>query len=145
MQSTLKDGSERKGLMISVIEDDHSVREAIETLLQSAGMQCQSFGSAEQFLAEFIPCQEDTIVLDLNLPGISGCDLLKKIDAQTNKFRIIVTTAFDDPVSRELCRQYGVLAYLRKPVDGVALIDIIRYNLPMSTIDKNKPYNIKIS
>jgi FixJ family two-component response regulator len=145
MLSKVTEGSNKKNSMISVIEDDSSVRESIEILLQSVGMECQSFACAEQFLAEFIPCLEDIIVLDLNLPGISGCDLLQTIDFQANKIQIIVTTAFDDPVSRELCRQYGVLAYLRKPVDGMALIDIIRYSLTMSTIDNNKRDKIKIS
>jgi len=144
MQSTLINGSARNNPMISVIEDDSSVREAIEFLLQSAGMECQSFDSAEQFLGKFTPCLNDLIVLDLNLPGISGCELLKKIESHGWKVQVIVATAFDDPYSREMCRQYGALAYLRKPVDGVALIDIIRYNLPISTIDKNQKHHIKL-
>jgi len=69
----------------------------------------------------------DTIVLDLNLPGIGGCDLLKKLDQDGIHFPVIVVTAFDDPQSRETCKQYGVKAYLRKPVDGEALIDMIKY------------------
>jgi FixJ family two-component response regulator len=115
--------------MISIIEDDLSVREAIEVLLKSAGLIYQSFNSAEQFLSGFSPCQGDSIILDLNLPGMGGCDLLRKLNQDGNKIQVIVTTAFDDPVSRELCRQYGVKAFLRKPVDGEALIDLINFNM----------------
>ena len=115
--------------MISIIEDDLSVREAIEVLLKSAGLIYQSFDSAEQFLSGFSACQEDSIILDLNLPGMGGCDLVKKLNQDGNKIQIIVTTAFDDPVSRELCKQYGVKAFLRKPVDGEALIDLIKYSM----------------
>ena len=61
--------------MISIIEDDVAVREAIEILLKSAGLNYQSFGSSEQFLYEFSPHTKDILVLDLNLPGISGYDL----------------------------------------------------------------------
>jgi FixJ family two-component response regulator len=118
-----------KDQMISIIEDDLYVREAIETLLKSVGMKYQSFDSAEQFLSGFKPCLEDIIILDLNLPGMNGCDLLKEIKPDGIKIKMIVTTAFDDLVSRELCRQYGVKAFLRKPVDGEALIDLINFNM----------------
>lgn len=118
-----------KDQMISIIEDDLSVREAIEVLLKSAGMEYQSFDSAEQFLSGFMPCQGDIIVLDLNLPGMNGCDLLKKIKPDGIKIQVIVTTAFDDLASRKLCKQYGVKAFLRKPVDGEVLIDSIKYHI----------------
>jgi FixJ family two-component response regulator len=118
-----------KDQMISIIEDDESVREAFEALLKSAGMKYQSFGTAEQFLSGFKPSMQDILILDLNLPGISGCDFLKKIKHDGLKIQVIVTTAFDDPASRELCRQYGVKAFLRKPVDGEALLDLINFNL----------------
>jgi FixJ family two-component response regulator len=115
--------------MISIIEDDLSVREAMEVLLKSAGLIFQSFGSAEQFLSGFKPSLQDIIILDINLPGINGCDLLKKISSDANKIQVIVTTAFDDPVSRKLCKQYGVQAFLRKPVDGEALLDLIKFHI----------------
>jgi FixJ family two-component response regulator len=118
-----------KDQMISIIEDDLSVREALEVLFKSAGIKYQSFDSAEQFLSGFNPCHENIIVLDLNLPGMNGCDLVKKIRPDGIRNQVIVTTAFDDPVSRKLCKQYGVKAFLRKPVDGEALIDLIKYNM----------------
>ena len=115
--------------MISIIEDDLAVRKAMELLLKSAGLIYQSFESAEQFLSGFKPCQEDFIILDLNLPGMNGCDLLKKISPDGINIQVIVTTAFDDPTSRKLCKQCGVKAFLRKPVDGEALLDLIKYNM----------------
>jgi FixJ family two-component response regulator len=124
--------------MISIIEDDLAVREAMELLLKSAGLIYQSFESAEQFLSGFKPCLEDILVLDLNLPGMNGCDLLKKISHEGIRIHVIVTTAFDDPTSRKLCKLYGVTAFLRKPVDGEALIDLIKYHLqPESQEYKN--------
>jgi FixJ family two-component response regulator len=115
--------------MISIIEDDVSVREAFEVLLKSAGLIYQSFNSAEQFLIGFKPCHDDIIILDLNLPGMNGCELLKRVNPDGINIQVIVTTGFDDPASRKLCKQYGVKAFLRKPVDGEALIDLIRYNI----------------
>jgi FixJ family two-component response regulator len=113
--------------MISIIEDDVSVREAVEALLRSAGMDYQSYGSSEEFLSGYKPDVKDVLVLDLNLPGISGYDLMKKIVLDKMNIRVIVTTAFDEAGSREFCLSYGVKAYFRKPVDGEALLDIIKY------------------
>jgi len=113
--------------MISIVEDDVSVREAVETLLQSAGMDFRSYGSSEEFLSGFSPDVKDILVLDLNLPGISGYDLLKKIVLDKLNLQIIVTTAFDEPGNREFCLNHGVKAYFRKPVDGEALLDIIKF------------------
>jgi len=113
--------------MIYVIDDDKSIRRAFELFLRSAGMEFMSFESANEFLVKFKYLAGDTLVLDLNLPGMGGCDLLKKLDQEGVHLPVIVVTAFDDPARRETCRHYGVKAYLRKPVDGEALIDMIRY------------------
>jgi FixJ family two-component response regulator len=118
--------------MIYLIDDDNSVRRAFELFLKSAGMLFTSFETATDFLSVFKIKSggQDVIVLDLNLPGLNGCDLLKQMDQDGIHVPVIVVTAFDDPVSRECCLKYGVKAYLRKPVDGEALIDIIKFNLP---------------
>ena len=113
--------------MIAIVEDDVSVREAVEALFHSAGLECQSFSSSEDFLTGFRPGIKDVLVLDLNLPGISGYDLLKRIFQDKMNVSVIVTTAFDENGSREFCMNYGVKAYFRKPVDGDALIDIIKF------------------
>ena len=116
--------------MIYIIENDKSVIRGFELFLESAGMEFRSFGSAIDFLADSQPGLQDILVLDLNLPGMMGCDLLKKLDEEGRHIPTIVVTAFDDAHNREMCRKYGVRSYLRKPVDGEALIDIIKYNQP---------------
>ena len=114
--------------MIYLIDDDKSVIRAFELFLKSAGLKCISFESATEFISKCTPGLQDTIVLDLNLPGLSGVDLLYKLDKDGIHVPVIVVTAFDDLASREACKRYGVKAYMRKPVDGEALIDIIKYN-----------------
>jgi FixJ family two-component response regulator len=114
--------------MIYLIDDDKSVRRGFELFLKSAGMAYKSLESAEDFLKQFKPESGDLIVLDLSLPGMNGCDLLKKFDEQDIKIPVIVVTSFNEPVSRECCRKYGVKAFLRKPVDGEALMDLIKYH-----------------
>ena len=115
--------------MIYLIDDDESVRRGFELFLKSAGYNYKSMESGVDFLAQFKPDSGDLIILDLSLPGMNGCDILKKFEEACIHIPVIVVTSLDDPGSRELCRQYGVKAFLRKPVDGEALLDIINYNL----------------
>ena len=114
--------------MLYIIDDDKSVRRACELFFKSRGMEFMSFESATEFINKKKPGIQDTLILDLNLPGMSGCDLLEKFTQDGIHTKVIVVTAFDDPDSRAICSQYGVKAYLRKPVDGEALLDIIQYN-----------------
>jgi FixJ family two-component response regulator len=115
--------------MIYLIDDDKSVRRGFGIFLKSAGYEYQSLESAEDLLTLFKPVQSDLIVLDLSLPGLNGCELLEKFDKSGIHVPVVVVTSLDDISSRELCRKYGVIAYLRKPVDSEALLDIIKYNL----------------
>jgi two-component system, LuxR family, response regulator FixJ len=111
--------------MIYLIEDDTSVRRSLEFFLESAGLEYKSFGSAISFLSEGMATMEDLLVLDLNLPEMSGLDLLDRFSQENKKIPVIVVTARDDEHSFEHCRQYGVLSYLQKPVSGATLIEII--------------------
>ena len=121
--------SDKKVTMIFLIDDDHAVRRGYELFLMSAKMECKSFESANEFLGVYSPGQGDLLILDLNLPGMSGFDVLKKFAQDDIHIPVIVVTAFDDSLSRQKCKDYGVKVFLRKPVDGETLIDIIRYNL----------------
>jgi FixJ family two-component response regulator len=115
--------------MVYLIDDDESVRRAFTLFLNSAHIDHQSFRSADDFLSVFKPGEKDLLVLDLNLPGMKGIELLKEIKNRNTQLTIVVVTANDEPKSREYCRQLGVKAYLRKPVDAEALLDIISYNI----------------
>lgn len=117
--------------MIYVVDDDISVRRAFELFLESAELEYQSFESVSSFLSGANPTVNDLLVLDLCIPGMNGEDLLKKFNREGLVIPVIVVTAFDDPQSREYCKQYGVKAYMRKPVDGEALVDFIIYSLSL--------------
>jgi len=115
--------------MIYIIDDDQSVRRGFGILLKSAGFECKSFGSAEDFLEQGKPTGKDLIILDYHLPGINGCDLLDRFLKLKLHIPVIIITAFDDQISRDCAKKYGALAYLRKPVDGEALVDLIKYSV----------------
>jgi FixJ family two-component response regulator len=115
--------------MIYIIDDDKYVRRGFEILFKSAGLECTSFGSAEEFLEIPQAVEDDIIILDMHMPGMNGCELLKNLASHEKFFPVIVITAYDEPASRECAKNYGALAYLRKPVDSEALIDLIKYSV----------------
>ncbi len=115
--------------MVYLIDDDESVRRGFRLFLNSAGIDHQSFQSADEFLEVFEPHERDLLVLDLNLPGTNGIDLLRTIERLGIHISVVVVTAHDEPKSREYCKHYGVKAYMRKPVDAEALLDIIQYDM----------------
>jgi two-component system, LuxR family, response regulator FixJ len=114
--------------MIYIIEDDMSVRRSFEFFLESAELEYKSFGSAISFLSNGMPTVNDLLVLDINLPEMSGLELLKKFSQEKKQIPVIVVTARDDSESLECCKIYGVKAFLRKPVDGKTLMDMITKN-----------------
>ena len=114
--------------MIYIIDDDQHVIRGFGMLLKSAGFECTSFSSAEEFLEKSKPAETDLIILDYHLPGMNGCDLLQHFLKTELHLPVILITAFDDKFSRECAKKYGAMAYLRKPVDGEALIDLIKYS-----------------
>jgi FixJ family two-component response regulator len=116
--------------MIYLIDSNISVARAFELFLESAGMEYRSFKDTESFLAGVKPLAGDLILLDLSMPVTTACELLKKIFHYDLQAPVIVVTVVDDDHFRECCRQYGVKAIMRKPVDGEALIDLIKYSLP---------------
>ncbi len=115
--------------MIYIIDQDNSVRRGIGIFLKSAGFDYRSIESSDNFIPLFKPVPGDLIVVDLSAPGIEGFDLFNKLDEAGISIPIVVVTSLDEPYRREICRKYGVKAFLRKPVDGEALIDIINYSL----------------
>lgn len=115
-------------MMIYIIDDDKYVRKGFEILLKSAGFESTSCESAENFLEVMKPAGNDIILLDMHMPGMNGCELLEYLSKREIFYPVIVITAYDESDSREVAKKYGALAYLRKPVDSEALIDLIKYN-----------------
>jgi FixJ family two-component response regulator len=117
--------------MIYIIDDDQYVRRGFGLLLKSGGFESTSFSSAEEFLEKYNPDNTALVILDYHLPGMTACDLLEYFAKSKLYFPVVIITTFDDQQSRACAKKYGVVAYMRKPVDGEALIDIIKYALPI--------------
>jgi FixJ family two-component response regulator len=124
--------------VISVIDDDASVRAATNNLLSSHGYQVRTFASAEDFLQSTDPDDASCVVADVQMPGMSGLDLLTHVRAQGNGVPFIFITAFPDESVRARALKAGAICFLAKPFAGPVLIDCIASALNRSRggIDK---------
>ncbi|MDB5652219.1 MAG: response regulator receiver protein [Hyphomicrobiales bacterium] len=111
--------------MIVIVEDDDSVRVATESLVRSLGFATASFSSAEYFIAS--PCVQDTacLIVDVQMPGMSGIELQRLLQEKDNKTPVIFITAFPEERIRRQAVAAGAIGFLSKPFDGNALIDCI--------------------
>jgi FixJ family two-component response regulator len=112
---------------IYIIDDDASVRRALCRVMASAGLECESFDSAEEFMAAPHPAVGGCIVADMTMPGMSGLELKPLLDAAGISYPLILLTAHDNEEMRAAARNAGAAAYFRKPVDTQALLDTIRW------------------
>lgn len=115
--------------MVYLIDDDQYVRRGLGMLLRSAALESISLGSAEEFLAIYQPADHDLLILDMHMPGMDGCGLLKYLNDHRMSIPVIIITGYDEPSSRDCAKQHGAIAYLHKPIDGEALIDLIKFSI----------------
>ncbi len=113
--------------MVYLIDDDESVRRALQRLLRSAGIDVMAFASAEEFLQSGNLSQRACIVVDIQMRGITGFELQERLASKEIRIPTIAVSALDDAGTRERARMLGAVAFFRKPVDGQALIDAIHW------------------
>ena len=113
------------GPMISIVDDDLSVRRALRRLIGSAGYLVETFASAPEFLRSAPSARTACLVLDIYLEGMTGFELQEQLVADQVAIPIIFMTAHDDAATRERIRRSGAAGYLGKPFDGQALLDAI--------------------
>lgn len=112
-------------LLISIVDDDLSVRRALRRLVRSAGYTVETFASAREFLDSSPSGRTACLVLDIHLDGMSGFELSEQLAEDRTAIPIIFITAHDDTLTRERVGRAGVVAYLPKPFDEQALLDAI--------------------
>jgi FixJ family two-component response regulator len=110
---------------IAVVEDDAGVRTALQQLLRSAGFQAITFESAEAFLAHSDRGDVDCLIADINLPGMSGVDLVKGLGTNGDRLPAVLITGGRDAATTELARQAGDVPRLYKPFSDAALFEVI--------------------
>jgi FixJ family two-component response regulator len=111
---------------VAVVDDDESVRKALQRLLRASGLDADTFASAQDFLASLPQStQPDCLLLDLQMPGTSGLDLQRQLLRAGPQLPVVVITGHDEPGMQARCLAAGASAYLRKPLEAGALLAAI--------------------
>ena len=114
--------------IVFVVDDDPSVRRAIKRLLESVGLEVQSFGSAPEFLHS-IPDAPSCLVLDIRLPGISGLDFQRVMAEANIHIPIIFITGHGDVPMTVRAMKAGAVEFLTKPFRDQDLLDAVQFAL----------------
>lgn len=117
-------------ILVSVIDDDESVRESIPSLLGAFGFDARAFDSAEAFLASDVVEATKCLVLDVAMPGMSGPELFEQLRQGATCIPVIFITAHGNAVLCERLIAMGAAACLQKPFDPTALIEALQRALP---------------
>jgi FixJ family two-component response regulator len=112
--------------IISIVDDDESVRDAVESLLKSLGFRVAVFASAEGFLHSGRLQDTACLILDMRMPGMNGLELQRQLAAAQWRIPIIFITAHDEEAARAQALQAGVVDCLRKPFSEEALLRAVR-------------------
>jgi FixJ family two-component response regulator len=111
---------------VAIVDDDDSMRIAIEGLLKAVGFPAQSFASAEEFLKSGQQHHSTCLIADIRMPGMSGLELQAQLNAERCKIPTIFITAHGDEKMRLQALRAGAVEFLSKPFDDEALLESVR-------------------
>ena len=118
--------------LVSVVDDDQSVRESLPDLLKHFGFAVQAFSSAEEFLASSYITETRCLILDIGLPGMSGPELQRELISRQQFIPIVFITAHVGDSVRERILNQGAVACLLKPFSDTALLEAVNAALQIS-------------
>ena len=111
--------------MIAIVDDDKSVQNALQDLIESEGLAALCFGSAEQFLESGAQHKAACLIADIRMPRMSGLDLQAKLNAERCRIPIIFITAHGDSRMRVQAMRNGAVEFLTKPFDDAVLLETV--------------------
>jgi FixJ family two-component response regulator len=115
-----------KEALISIVDDDESVREAMQALMKSLGFAAESFASGEEFLASDSRNRAACLITDMQMPGLTGLGLHDRLVALGRSIPTILITAYPDERARARALKAGIVCYLVKPFNEGDLLTCIR-------------------
>lgn len=110
---------------VAIVDDDRSVRRALRRLLRSADLDAEAYGSGREFLAVLARNPPDCLILDLQMPDMSGLELHQRLAESGVRLPVIVITGHDQPGMQARCIAAGIATYLRKPLEDETLLAAI--------------------
>jgi FixJ family two-component response regulator len=118
--------AQRKTKLVTIVDDDDSMRRALQGLLESAELPAQSFASAEEFLKSGQHHRTACLIADIRMPGMSGLELQAKLNAERCRIPIIFITAHGDEKMRLQALRAGAVEFMAKPFNDEALLESVR-------------------
>jgi FixJ family two-component response regulator len=115
-----------KAKVVAIIDDDESIRSALQGLMKAVGFPALAFASAEEFLKSGEQRHTACLIADIRLPGISGLELQSKLNRDHQRIPIIFITAHGEEKMRMQALRAGAVEFLMKPFDDEVLLDSVR-------------------
>ena len=115
--------------VISIVDDDESIRAATKALLRSVGYEVETFASADLFLESGALRETECLILDIRMPGTDGLELQRRMNEEAWPVPVIFVTAHDDETNRRKALEAGARAVFRKPFDAHELVAVIQATL----------------
>ena len=121
-------------IVVSIVDDDISVRRSTRRLLRSSGFRAEAFASAEEFLDSKSAGETACLILDLRMPGMNGLELQRRLSQNGDRIPIIFLSAHASEEDELSALRAGAVQFLRKPISKEALLSAIREALKHSII-----------
>jgi FixJ family two-component response regulator len=115
-----------KAKLVAIVDDDESMRSALQGMLKSVGLPSQAFASAEEFLKSGQQQQTACLIADIRMPGMSGLELQAKLNAQRCRIPTIFMTAHGDGQIRMQAMRQGAVEFFTKPFDDQVLLNRVQ-------------------
>lgn len=125
MNARLADPDPIRTPLIAIVDDDASIRKALARLLRAAGYEARTFASGQEFLAACRADPPDCAVLDMHMPGMSGLAIQRHLNESGVFLPMVLITADDESRQCQQSLEEGAVAFLRKPLDGPQLIELL--------------------
>jgi FixJ family two-component response regulator len=119
-------GIPKKAKLVAVVDDDDSIRSAVQDLLDAVGLQAQGFATAEAFLESGKQQETACLITDICMPGMSGLELQAQLNAARCRIPIIFITAHGDEKMRMQALRAGAVEFMSKPFSDDALLESVR-------------------
>ena len=119
--------------LVTIVDDDESVRDALKGFLQSAGFAAEIFSSATDLLASHVLAKTSCLIVDVHMPVMTGLELQRRLSNSRFRIPMIFITARDDPQARAQAVKAGAIDFLQKPFAADALLGAIHAALVTKT------------
>jgi FixJ family two-component response regulator len=123
----------REKLLVAIVDDDKSIRDATDNLLQAAGFSTATFGDAESFLKSSRRRVAACVVADMRMPGMSGLEMYHALLASGERIPTVLITAYPEDTLRARAREVGIACCLSKPFAPDELLECVNHALGSAT------------